>query len=114
MTLTQQQIIALAVGAGFNWPEVQTTTIEQRLERFYALAVAKETQARQSAQLELEQYRNEAQRRAGVLIKEAYQRGVRDERNACLAEIETGIWIDKTTEEVLAEIAEAIRARSAE
>ena len=36
------------------------------------------------------------------------------ERNACLAEIETGIWIDKTTEEVLAEIAEAIRARSAE
>jgi len=36
------------------------------------------------------------------------------ERNACLAEIETGIWMDKTTEEVLADIAEAIRARSAE
>ena len=36
------------------------------------------------------------------------------ERNACLAEIETGIWMDNTTEEVLAEIAEAIRARSAE
>lgn len=34
------------------------------------------------------------------------------ERNACLAEIETGIWMDKTTEELLAEIAEAIRARS--
>ena len=43
-----------------------------------------------------------------------YQRGVRDERNACLAEIETGIWMDKTTEEVLAEIAEAIRARCTE
>lgn len=36
------------------------------------------------------------------------------ERNACLAEIETGIWMDKTTEEVLAEIAEAIRARCTE
>lgn len=33
------------------------------------------------------------------------------ERNACLAEIETGIWIDKTTDEVLADIANAIRAR---
>jgi len=33
------------------------------------------------------------------------------EREACLAEIETGIWLDKTTEEVLAEIAAAIHAR---
>lgn len=33
------------------------------------------------------------------------------EREACLAEIETGIWLDKTTEEVLADIAGAIRAR---
>ena len=38
----------------------------------------------------------------------------KQERNACLAEIETGIWMDKTTEEVLAEIAEAIRARCTE
>lgn len=36
----------------------------------------------------------------------------KQERNACLAEIETGIWIDKTTEEVLGEIADAIRARN--
>lgn len=34
------------------------------------------------------------------------------ERQACLAEIETGIWIDKTTGEVLGEIADAIRART--
>lgn len=81
--MTRDEIIALAVEAGFNWPEVQTTTIEQRLERFYALAVAKETQSRQASQLELEQFRNEAQRRAAVLIKESYQRGVRDEREAC-------------------------------
>lgn len=45
------------------------------------------------------------------LARAIYKRGVRDERNACLAEIETGIWVDKTTEEVLAEIADAIRAR---
>lgn len=38
----------------------------------------------------------------------------KQERNACLAEIETGIWMDKTTEEVLVDIANAIRARSAE
>lgn len=37
----------------------------------------------------------------------------RHERNACLDEIETGIWLDKTTEEVLEDIAGAIRARSA-
>lgn len=36
------------------------------------------------------------------------------EREACLAEIETGIWLDKTTEEVLAEIAAAIHARGKE
>lgn len=36
------------------------------------------------------------------------------EREACLAEIETGIWLDKTTEEVLAEIAAAIHTRGKE
>lgn len=40
-----------------------------------------------------------------------YARGVRDEREACLAEVETGIWLDKTTDEVLAELADTIRAR---
>ena len=84
MTITQQEIIALAVEAGavfhggghLNFGTIDVDVIK--------------------------------------LVKNAYQRGVRDERNACLAEIETGIWMDKTTEEVLAEIAEAIRARSAE
>ena len=33
-----------------------------------------------------------------------------DEREACLAEVE-GIWFDKTTDEVLDSIANAIRAR---
>lgn len=94
MTLTQQEIIALAVEAGFDdiTPWLDANNVEQGqidaanrwIERMTAFAAL------------------------------ACQRGVRDERNACLAEIETGIWMDKTTEEVLADIAGAIRARSAE
>lgn len=81
MTLTQQQIIALAVEAGMSeivGPIGALTDSEiARLHRFAALAS-------------------------------------QQERNACLAEIETGIWMDNTTEDVLAEIAEAIRARCTE
>ncbi len=32
--MTQNDIIKLAREAGFNWPEIHTTTIEERLERF--------------------------------------------------------------------------------
>lgn len=35
-------IIKLAREAGFNWPEVAATTIEQRLEHFAALVAAAE------------------------------------------------------------------------
>lgn len=81
MTITQQEIIALAVEAGMSELLGPTSALLNSeiacLHRFAALVARKE-------------------------------------RNACLAEIETGIWMDNTTEEVLAEIAEAIRARSAE
>ena len=33
------------------------------------------------------------------------------EREACLAEVEQGIWFDKSKDEILASIADAIRAR---
>lgn len=125
MTITQQQIIALAVEAGFDdiTPWLDSENVEQgqidaanrwieRMTAFAVLVSAKETQARIKLQKEFMEYQNDMQARGTRLIKEAYQRGVRDERNACLAEIETGIWMDKTTEEVLAEIAEAIRART--
>lgn len=36
---------------------------------------------------------------------------VAHEREACLAEIEQGIWLDKTTSEILDLIASSIRAR---
>ena len=79
MTITQQQIIALAVEAGLA--EVTDTADSLPVEYVEAL---------------------------GKFAALACQQ----ERNAFLAEIETGIWMDKTTEEVLAEIANAIRARS--
>lgn len=87
MTITQQEIIDLAVEAGFNVGSF--SGIDYISPKFDDSLASIER-----------------------LVNAAYQRGVRDERNACLAEIETGIWMDKTTEDVLGEIAEAIRARS--
>jgi hypothetical protein len=43
--MTREDIIQMAREAGFNWPETSTTTIEERLERFAALAVAAEREA---------------------------------------------------------------------
>lgn len=40
--MTQEEIIKLAHAAGFNWPDIQATTIEQRLERFAFLVAATE------------------------------------------------------------------------
>ena len=40
--MTQEEIIKLAHAAGFNWPDIQATTIEQRLERFAYLVAANE------------------------------------------------------------------------
>lgn len=94
MTITQKQIIALAVEAGFDdiAPWLDADNVEQ-------------------GQIDAA---NRWIERMTAFVMAAYQRGVLDERNACLAEIETGIWLDKTTEEVLADIAEAIRARRTE
>jgi len=36
--MTRDDIIRMALGAGWNWPEVHTTSIEDRLERFFKLA----------------------------------------------------------------------------
>lgn len=103
MTLTQQQIIALAVDAGMHIaPNGTVHASQSELETLVYAAVAKETEARIKLQKEFMEYQNDMQARGTRLIKEAYHRGVRDERNACLAEIETGIWMGKTTEEVLA------------
>jgi hypothetical protein len=36
--LSRDDIIRMALVAGWNWPEVHTTSIEDRLERFFKLA----------------------------------------------------------------------------
>jgi len=38
--MTKDDTIKLAREAGFNWPEIHTTTIEERLERFANLVAA--------------------------------------------------------------------------
>jgi hypothetical protein len=40
--MSRDDIIKMAHKAGFNWPEVHTTSIEDRLERFAALVAAAE------------------------------------------------------------------------
>jgi hypothetical protein len=42
---SRDDIIKLAREAGWNWPEVHTTSIEDRLERFAALVAAAEREA---------------------------------------------------------------------
>lgn len=43
--------------------------------------------------------------------RDAWEAAQDVDREACLVEIEQGIWFDKTTSEILDSIAEAIRAR---
>ncbi len=43
--MTRDDIIRMAREAGWNWPEVHTTSIEDRLERFAALVAAAEREA---------------------------------------------------------------------
>ena len=43
--IDRDTIIKLAREAGFNWPDIQTTTIEERLERFASLVAAAEREA---------------------------------------------------------------------
>ena len=54
--MTRDTIIKLAREAGFNWPEVATTTIEERLERFAALVAAAEREQCALAAWEIVQY----------------------------------------------------------
>ena len=43
--MSREDIILLSQLAGFNWPDVSRTTIEERLERFAALVAAAEREA---------------------------------------------------------------------
>ena len=54
--MTRDDIIKLAREAGFCWPNIQTMTIEQRLERFAALVAAAEREQCALAAWEIVQY----------------------------------------------------------
>ena len=43
--MTKDDIMRMAREAGFNWPEIHTTTIEERLERFANLVAAAQKEA---------------------------------------------------------------------
>jgi hypothetical protein len=49
----RDDIIRMALGAGWNWPEVHTTSIEDRLERFFKLAYEAGAAAEREACAEL-------------------------------------------------------------
>ena len=40
--MTRDEVIQMAQEAGFNWPEIHTTTVEERLERFAELVAEAE------------------------------------------------------------------------
>lgn len=71
----------------------------ESLERFAAMVIADFLE--RSGQY----VTNDASREAAIA------EAVAAEREACLAEIEQGIWVDKTASEILDAIAAAIRAR---
>lgn len=45
MNPTAEQVAQWAREAGFNWPEISVTTIEQRLHRLVTRAMAKQAEA---------------------------------------------------------------------
>ena len=129
MTITQQEIIALAAVAEKNISSDPKANYVTFLQEFTKLVTDKETEARIKLQKEFMEYQNDMQARGTRLIKEAYQRGVRDEREACAKVCEQSaskvtMAQDESTELVtlflgqrisaLEIAAERIRARSAE
>ena len=93
--MTKADIIKLAREAGFNWPEIHTTTIEERLERFANLVAA---------------------HKAEVALAEAYRCGYKDgmEAAAVICENVAGKYQhahNASSENIADECADAIRAR---
>lgn len=79
--MTREEVIRMAREAGC----VKEGWLEENcrfLQRFAELVAAKETEARKAAQLETIALREDLTKRAMQAEKEAYQRGVRDEREA--------------------------------
>lgn len=121
--MTQDEIIRMARDAGCikeDWLEVNA----EFMHRFAALVAQREREAcakvcestytnGDGAEGWLEIAAEKIRARTDSTVKQSLTvaDAVAAEREACLAEIETGIWIDMTTDEILSAIADAIRAR---
>ena len=51
--MNRDEITRMAREAGFNWPEIHTTTVEERLERFFHAAYAAGAAAERNAILQM-------------------------------------------------------------
>lgn len=123
--MARDDVIRMAREAGFG-PASAWDECYQLFERFASLVAQQEREAcakvcestytnGDGAEGWLEIVAGKIRTRTNSTVKQSLTvaDAVAAEREACLAEIETGIWIDMTTDEILASIADAIRARGA-
>ena len=90
--MSRDEIIRMAREAGAK-PGIENVADEAFLERFYALAVAKEREARQQAQREAEALRERIVK-SGLELHRAVRDAVKEEREACAqaCDLEAAKW----------------------
>ena len=90
--MNRDDIIRMAREAGAK-PGIENVADEAFLERFYALAVAKEREARQQAQREAEALRERIVK-SGLELHRAVRDAAKDEREACaqVCDLEAAKW----------------------
>ena len=91
--MSRDEIIRMAREAGAK-PGIENVADEAFLERFYALAVAKEREARQQAQREAEALRERIVK-SGLELHRAVRDAAKDEREACaqVCDLEAAKWL---------------------
>ena len=91
--MNRDDIIRMAREAGAK-PGIENVADEAFLERFYALAVAKEREARQQAQREAEALRERIVK-SGLELHRAVRDAAKDEREACaqVCDLEAAKWL---------------------
>ena len=111
--MNRDEIIRMAREAGAK-PGIENVADEAFLERFYALAVAKEREARQQAQREAEALRERIVK-SGLELHRAVRDAVKEEREACAKVCDARYMGDNNREDAEARrCADAIRARGAQ
>ena len=110
--MNRDDIIRMAREAGAK-PGIENVADEAFLERFYALAVAKEREARQQAQREAEALRERIVK-SGLELHRAVRDAAKDEREACaqVCDLEAATWpYPSHGNAAVTVVAAAIRAR---